>query len=322
VKKRRRENPIKGIVKLGVIKFLIWLVNILPQRLLYGLARALTLIYWLVLRPFRDTALFNLNRVFGKGKSQKEIKRLAKKNAFYIVKNVCELFRGQNLTKDQIDRLFEIEGKENLDRALAKGKGVIGLSAHIGNFMLVSIKMNREGYSFGYIARDILGDRIAKLLADMRRRMGAYTISAFPPHASTHRCIDWLRKNNILFLQFDRIPIKGGIVVNFFGHPAATMPGPIVLARRTGAAIVPMFIVRQKNNTHKIVIEPEVKLEKTGDKKKDLLKNVQKLTKVIENAILKYPEDYFWLFERWMDQALRRSEKRRYGETGKVSRWE
>lgn len=309
MKKRRRENPIKGIAKLSLVRFLIWFLNILPRRLLYCLARVLTVIYWLVLRPFRNTALFNLNRVFEKEKSQKEIKRLAKENAFRLVKNVCELFRGQNLPEDQIDRFFEIEGKENLDRALAKGKGIIGLSAHLGNFMMMSIKMNREGYAFGYIARDILGDRVAKLLADMRRRMGAYTIPAFPPHASTHRCIDWLRRNNILFLQFDRIPVKGGVVVDFFGHPAATMPGPITLARRTGAAIVPMFIVRQRDNSHKVVIEPEVELEKTGDKEKDLLTNAQKLTKVIESTVLKYPEDYFWLFRRWVDQVSDQSRK-------------
>ena len=309
MKKKRRENPIKGIVKLSLIKSLIWLLNILPRRLLYGLARVLTLIYWLALRPFRNTALFNLNRVFGKEKNPKEIKRLAKENAFHLVKNVCELFRGMNLSKDQIDRLFSIEGKENLDRALAKGKGVIGLSAHIGNFMMMSVKMNREGYSFGYIARDILGDRVARLLADMRRRMGAYTIPAFPPQASTHRCIDWLRKNSILFLQFDRIPVKGGVVVDFFGHPAATMLGPITLARRTGAAIIPIFIVRQRDNTHKIVIDSEVKLEKTGDKEKDLHANAQNLTRVIENAILRYPEDYFWIFGRWMDQVPHKSRK-------------
>ncbi len=303
MKKRRRENLVKGIIKLSLIKSLILILNILPQRLLYPLARVLTIIYWLVLRPFRNTALFNLNRVFGKGKTQKEIKRLAKENAFHLVKNVCELFRGQNLSKEQIDRFFEIEGKENLDRVLAKGKGVIGLSAHIGNFMMISVKMNREGYSFGYIARDILGDRVAKLLADMRRRMGAHTIPAFPPHACTHRCIDWLRRNNILFLQFDRIPIKGGVVVDFFGHPAATMPGPITLARRTKAAIIPIFIVRQRDNTHKIVIEPEAELEKTLDKEKDLQVNAQKLTRVIESAILRYPEDYFWLLRRWVDQG-------------------
>ena len=317
VKKRKRENPIKGIVKLSLIKFLIWLLNILPRRLLYGIARILTSISWAVMRPPKRTSLFNLERVFGKEKSQKEIKRLAKENAFHLVKNVCELFRGMNLSKDQIDRLFKIEGKENLDRALAKGKGIIGLSAHIGNFMMISIKMNRKGYSFGYIARDILGERVAKLLADMRRRMGAYTIPAFPPHACTHRCIDWLRKNSILFLQFDRIPVKGGVVIDFFGHPAATMPGPITLARRTGAAIVPMFIVRQRDNTHKIVIEPEVELEKTGDKEKDLLTNAQKLTKIVENAILRYPEDYFWIFRRWMDQVPHKSEKRRHGDPEK-----
>lgn len=315
--KKRKENPMKGTTKLFLIKSLIWLLNILPRRLLYGMARILTSISWVVMIPPKRTSLFNLKRVFGKEKSRREIKRLASENAFHLVKNVCELFRGMSLSKAEIDRLLKIEGKENLDRALAKGKGVIGLSAHLGNFMMMSIKMSREGYSFGYIVRDVMGDRVARLLADMRKRMGAYTIPGFPPQASTHRCIEWLRKNHILFLPFDRIPVKGGIVVDFFGHPAATMPGPIVLARRTGASIVPMFVVRQKDNSHKIVIEPEVVLEKTGDIKRDLLTNAQKLTKVIERAILKYPEDYFWIFRRWMDQVPYRSKKRRLGDPEK-----
>ena len=170
--RRKKENPIKGILKLSFVKFLIWILNILPRGLLYCLARTLTFISWLILRPARNTVLFNLDRVFGKEKSRREIKRLARENAFHLVKNVCELFRGMNLSEDQIDRFFKIEGRENLDSALAKGKGVIALSAHLGNFMMISAKMNREGYSFGYIVRDILGNKTS-------RRVGSFTTTLY-----------------------------------------------------------------------------------------------------------------------------------------------
>ena len=95
---------------------------------------------------------------------------------------------------------------------------------------------------------------------------------------------------------------SGGVFVDFFGQKAATATGPVVFAMRTKAPIVPMFVVRQKDDTHKIIIEPPLKLEEPADDKTMIQRNTEKITQVIERYIRKYPQEWGWMHRRWKSQ--------------------
>ena len=90
--------------------------------------------------------------------------------------------------------------------------------------------------------------------------------------------------------------------MNFFGRKAATATGPVVFAQRTGAALIPCFILRQKDDRHRIVFEPALDL-KEGDSPSDtILINIQILTAIIESYIRKYPAQWGWIHRRWKSQ--------------------
>jgi KDO2-lipid IV(A) lauroyltransferase len=89
------------------------------------------------------------------------------------------------------------------------------------------------------------------------------------------------------------------VFVNFFGREAATATGPVVLALRTEAPIVPLFIVRGKDNRHKIIIEEPLEIEKKDTQEETLRFNIQKITSVIEFYIRKYPQEWGWIHRRW-----------------------
>ena len=90
--------------------------------------------------------------------------------------------------------------------------------------------------------------------------------------------------------------------VDFFGQPAYTPYSPVAFSQRTGAPIIPTFIVRQPDNTHRIKIEPPITLEQCDDKEEELVVNTQKFTRIIEDYVRAYPEQWIWMHRRWKTQ--------------------
>ncbi len=293
-----------------LFKFVIWLLNAMSWRMAYSFARGVARFAWFI-RLYHQTVFKNLNLAFEEEKSQEELKRIAKEVYYNLTKYSVELLRCYRLSQETIDSMFTIEGRENLDRALAKGKGVMTISGHLGNFMLMGTKLVQEGYPFGVLYREVRDKKVAQLIKNMQRRVNVHSIPALPAHRAVKESLRWLRKNTILFLQQDRnfFEDKGAIWVDFFGQPAATAPGTVILAKRSGATLLPMFIVRKKGNKgYTIVIDFPVELELTGDKEKDILVNTQKFTDIIEDYVRKYPSQYFWIYKRWRGTARRLGE--------------
>lgn len=104
--------------------------------------------------------------------------------------------------------------------------------------------------------------------------------------------------DGILFLQIDINVIAGGIYVDFFGRQVPTYTGPVVLAQRTGAAVLPIFGIRTGAGRHRIVFGPPVALRFTG-RKRPMQDNTALLSKVIEDFIRRFPEEWWWLHRRW-----------------------
>lgn len=91
----------------------------------------------------------------------------------------------------------------------------------------------------------------------------------------------------------------GGVYVNFFGQKAATATGPAVFAMRTGAVILPMFIIRQSDDTHKIIVEPPLPIAQKNDEKEAIAVTMAKITDLIEQYIRRYPHEWAWMHRRW-----------------------
>ncbi|MCK4649058.1 lysophospholipid acyltransferase family protein [bacterium] len=329
---KRVKRWLKHNVGWVTLKIVIALINILSLRMMYGLANGLAGLAW-ILRVRRQIVFNNLNRAFGKEKDPHEIRAIAREAYRNIAKNICELLRVFKFSQEEINKMFTplevsrhrptptrglrpvgrrlppmnmggllmgftIQGREYLDAALARGKGAIGLSAHLGNFPLMGAKLVQEGYpcaSFIYGASEA---RVVKLFFDIGRHLGISLIPTSPSYASVRQSLKWLRENKLLSIQADR-DTPQGVFVDFFGYPAATPIGPVVLAKRTGATVLPMFVVREMNNRHRIIFGPPVELEVTGNKEKDILVNSAKFTKIIESYVRKYPEQWLWTYRRW-----------------------
>jgi len=274
------------------------MVRVIPGRCLYAFARNIATLAFIFAVKQRRIALESLGIAFGREKSRAEVEGIARDCFIYMAKSAVELMYLMDkplLLKERV----EITGRENLDKALAAGKGVILISAHFGNFPLLLGRLAQDGYKVGGIMRPMRDARVEKIFLEKRDRFGVKTIYSQPRNECVNNTISALRNNELVFIPVDQNFGTGGVFVNFFGMKAATATGPVILAQRTGAALVPCFIIRQPGDRHKVIFEPELELREGKDPRDTILINIQAITDIIEAYIRKYPAEWGWIHRRW-----------------------
>lgn len=293
-------------IRKGISRFFGWLglnlcsliIKMLPESRLYGFSQGIADLGYIIARKQRKIALESLSIAFGKDKSKEEIECIAKACFSSMAKSGVELvffLANHQLLKRQV----QMVGKENLDVVLSEGKGVILVSAHFGNFPLILARLGLEDYKTAGIMRSMRDSGIEKIFLAKRNQLKIKTIYSQPRKTCVENTIRSLRNNEVVFILIDQNFGTGGVFVDFFGRKAATATGPVVLAQRTQASIVPCFILRQKNDTHKIIFEPPLKLEEGITEQETVMINTQRLTNIIESYIRKYPAEWGWIHRRW-----------------------
>ena len=275
-----------------------WIIKLIPRRSLYSFAKGISSLAYRFAAKQRNIALDSLSTAFGSDKTREEVEQIAKDCFTFMAKSAVELMF--LIDKPEVLKArVKIEGKENLDRALASGRGVILVSAHFGNFPLLLGRLAVGGYKAGGIMRPMRDARVEKIFLEKRNKFGVKTIYSQPRNVCVNSTIQALRNNELVFIPIDQNFGTGGVFVNFFGREAATATGPVILAQRTKAAMLPCFIIRQPDDTHKIIFEPVLNLDEGKDAKDTVRVNIQKLTGIIETYIRKYPAEWGWIHRRW-----------------------
>jgi len=280
------------------IQICLFILKFIPEKYSYSFARLLSRLGFFILVKYKRVAFDSLSIAFGREKTEEEIKRIAA-DSFETMARIAVEFMVFLEDLDFIDRHIVVEGRENLDKALAKGRGAIALSAHFGNFPLMIVKIAKQGYKVATVMRHMRDQWVDKYFEAKRHALAVESIYTQPRKECVEKSLETLRNNKILFMQLDQNFGSGGIFVDFFGRKAATAKGPIVFALRTRAPIVPMFMYREDGNMHRLVIEPEVEIAQGSDFEETIYLTAQKLTDIIEKYVRRYPREWGWIHRRW-----------------------
>ncbi|MDD5477420.1 MAG: lysophospholipid acyltransferase family protein [Candidatus Omnitrophica bacterium] len=274
------------------------IVRVIPAGCLYAFAKNIAVLAYFFAKKQKKIALDSLSIAFGREKSRREIEEIARNCFIYMAKSAVELMF--LFDKPQALReLVEIQGRQNLDKALANGRGAILVSAHFGNFPLLLGRLALEGYKAGGIMRPMRDAKVEKIFLEKRDKFGVKTIYSQPRNECVNNTIAALRNNELVFIPIDQNFGTGGVFVNFFGEKAATATGPVIFAQRTKAALIPCFILRQPGDKHKIIFEAELELKEGKGSQDTVLINIQRLTDIIESYIRRYPAEWGWIHRRW-----------------------
>ena len=271
----------------------------LPFWVINGISNTMIQIGYSLTKKHRNIARDSLNIAFEGHKSDKETGQIVKKCFKNLGQSMIEMLY-MMAHPDKLDEKVFVEGKKHLDDALEKGNGVVAVTAHFGNFPMMMLYFAHKGYDISTIVRPARDKELEAFLCRKRTELNVNTVYALPRQKCVSQSISALRNNGVLFVPLDQNFGNGkGVYVDFFGQKAATATGPVVFALRTKAVILPMFIIRQSDNRHKIVIEPPVEVEIHENEDKTIAGNISKITKLIESYIRKYPHEWGWMHRRW-----------------------
>jgi KDO2-lipid IV(A) lauroyltransferase len=292
---------IEDLLATAFLEFSILTLRSLSLKTLVFTSKILAILSFYSIRKYRERVIENLSMVFGLEKDRHEVRRLAKKIFFHFSLTPLETISlaASVIPSGRFIRDIRIEGKERLDVALAHGRGVIALSAHFGSFTLLGARLVAEGYPFNAVINVGNFPKLWERLALSDGMVGQKMIPLNPRATSLKKSLNCLRRNEILYVVADEQLRRGGLPVPFFGKIAYTPPGPAIFSLKTGAPILPMFVVRNDYFKRTLVIGGPIEIERTSDEKKDIETLTAKFTKVIEERVRQSPEQWTWLNRRW-----------------------
>jgi KDO2-lipid IV(A) lauroyltransferase len=282
-----------------LLLFSIPIFRSLPPKALILMSRIMGTITFYLFRKYRERVMENLLIAFGREKDLDEMKIIARKVFFHFTLTLLETIYLIAAPFKPFLLKIKIKGREHLDVALSRGKGVIALGAHLGSFTLLGTRLATEGYPFNFILNESNFPKLWKRLETYQTRVGQKFFYPRPVTSSIKKSLNCLRRNEILYLVADEQQRRGGLPVPFFGQKAFTPSGPAIFSLKTGAPILPMFVLRENGIERTLLIGNPIEIERTLDEQKDIERLTAKFTKVIEEMVRQYPSQWAWLNRRW-----------------------
>ena len=266
----------------------------------YRLGEALCSLFFWFDRRHQRVAIEHLRIAFGTEEDEQELKAIARRSHQHLGRSLAELARVMTSPADRVMELAGFEGLNHFLDAHKKGRGVLYLTAHLGNWELMALAHSLQGYPINVVARPLDNPLLEGLLYRLRTRWGNRVVKK---GGALREVLKLLKAGETIgFLLDQNVAPDQGVFVNFFGRPACTHKTLAVLALKTGASVLPVFTFRQEGNRHLVIIEPPVLLEETGDLQRDVVANTQKFTSVIESYVRRHPDQWLWVHRRWKTQ--------------------
>lgn len=284
--------------------FFMWLVTRCLMALLVGLPKSWVLAAgrWLGRFVFqrmasrRQVALDNLQMIYGERLTADGRWRLARDNFAHLGGVLLESLQAAGAPR-RLSRWIHLEGETHLRAALAKGKGAILFSGHMGNFILMAAAA-APFCRLSFLFRDPSQPEVSRLYRWLIGRLGIGLIADNPRHACACQLLSHIRSGGTAGMLIDQVE-TGGLYVDFMGKPAGSSLGAANLALRTGAPLIPIHCYRLADGTLKAVIEPELVLAQAESKRDAVLNVVTATNQAVANWVWANPEQWFWGHRRW-----------------------
>lgn len=272
-----------------------------PVRFAYWVGAIMGDFIYLTWKRHSANAVSNMRRVMGEHAEWQVVKETARDSFRNYAKTLVDFLRFPHLDPDDINRAIAAQhGWENLDKALSKGKGVIIITGHIGNWDLAAALLGSRGLPLHAVADSFEPKKMDDLINGTRERNGLKIIKM--EAGSLKQIFTALKRNEIVMLLFDRPQPDEGVPVKFFGETAWLPAGPAAIALKTRASIMVGYCARRRGDkTFKGEFAPPIEYEHllTGDKERDIQIITQEIVSRMETIIRWYPDQWFMFREMW-----------------------
>lgn len=311
---KKRKSTVATYLSYYFAQPFIFLIRSLPHTIALRIARLVGMVAYYLMPIRKKTVLQNLRRAFGKEKSEKELRRIARQCYQNFSMTVTEFIRMPVMDSEYLASLIEqIEGEEYFNQVGREKGGYLVVSGHLGNWEMVGSYFASIGVPVSVVARPMHNPLWDRAINAIREKKGMRVIST---RASPKLLISHIREGRAVAFLVDQDARGAGIWVDFFGHPASTFTGPAVFLQRFRMPILPMYTVRTGLARHKVIFKPPIypelyfkQVKGCGEEQENRQEReahsdvtrqiVQQYTSLLESVIREYPEQYFWFHRRW-----------------------
>jgi lauroyl/myristoyl acyltransferase len=283
-------------VTYALYRLLAALVGPMPPRMGYWVARRAGGLLYRMSPNLREVLAHNVRHVLGPAADEADVQSLTRQACVNIAKGHYELFRVSRLTLEEIRDLVQLEGFDRLEHALARGKGVIVVTGHLGNVDLVGQLPLAYGIPISGAAWHLKPERLFRYTLKLRQIHG---LRLFPSDGSMLGLLRALKRGELVALPYDRDFGENSRLVDFFGQPAWLPHGPARLSRRTGAPLLPAFVERLPGDTFRVHVEPAVDVPRTEDAEADIAAATKEIVGILERHISRHPEQWLVAAPVW-----------------------
>jgi Kdo2-lipid IVA lauroyltransferase/acyltransferase len=269
----------------------------LPRSLSRAMAVSLAWVVYLLHARLRRVGMRNLAMALPE-KSRHEHARILRREFTSLGRQLAEVCQFPRYNKENVSRVVVYDGFENYERAFARGKGVLFLTAHFGGWELSAFVHSLHGYWMHVVVRPLDNVYLDRLITRYRSMHGNTTVSK---DDFVRGLLAAMKAGEVVGILMDtNMTPPQGLFVNFFGIPACTASGLARIALRTDAAVVPAFTIWDPVlRKYRLRFDAAVNLVRTGDNEADIATNTQLFTSIIEDYVRRYPEQWLWVHRRW-----------------------
>ncbi len=287
------------------IRLFGFFINLLPEGVALWIGRRFGNVMYLLDFEHRRVALENLRIAFGEEKTEAERRRIARNNFENIGMMAIEFFRIPKMDLETYRKKVTVEGLDQALKVLDEGRGALLLLGHFGNWELMALMSKVINRPILAIAKLIKNNPwLEQWIIQSREKIG---LEIIPPKNATLRAIEALSRNQIVAILFDQRGKRSkGIWADFFGRKVPTTPGLATMALRSGAPVIPVFMIREGFKRHRLIIREPLRLIHTGNLKRDVEANTQLFNQVLESIIRQYPDQWLWIHRRFERKARRK----------------
>ena len=284
-------------LEFALVWLLLELLGLLPRRAARAVGAGIGWIAYAATPRLRRTGWKNLELAFPEmpAAEREKILRAMYKQLGWQLAEFCHM---SGYTLERANQFIRYEGLENYLAAQRRGQGVLILTGHLGAWELSSFYHSLAGHPMSMIIRRLDNSWIDRLVNDIRTQHGNRVL---PKDDFARGLIAAMRAGDTVGVLMDRnMTPPQGVFVDFFGRAACTASGVARVALRTGAAVLPGFLVWEPAEKRYVLhFLPELQLIDTGDSEADAIANTQLFTTALENVIRRYPEQWLWVHRRW-----------------------
>jgi KDO2-lipid IV(A) lauroyltransferase len=281
---------------------LVRVIGVLPRSVARGVGIFLGRIVYLIYPKLRRVGLRNLQIAFPE-KSPKEHRKILKGVYTSLGRLLAEFCLFPYYTTRNASEVAVYQGFENFEAAERRGLGVLFLTGHFGGWEVGSFFHSLQGHSMRIIVRPLDNPYVNALVTRYRTLHGNTVVDK---QDFARGLLAAMRSNETVGVLMDtNMTPPQGVFVPFFGVPACTAIGVARVAMRTGAAVVPAFTIWDPElRKYRVEFDPPLEPVKTGDDEADAVANTALFTRVIEDYVRKYPDQWLWVHRRWKTRPL------------------